>query len=140
MIDGVIPSVVGSGGIALGNWPCQWTVTFDKVYLLREIRLKIPEGNGSYQHYVVTTSVDGRTFVPLRDHSKTPSFGWQRILFLSRPVKAITLQGLFHSLDSTFYATELEAYCATPTSVIEAAEPAEGEDAGEAGPVPSEPR
>ena len=115
MIDGVIPRVVHGGGIATGNWPCEWTIVLDKVYRLREIRLKLPEGKTSYHNYLLATSADGITFVPLADRRQGRWFGWQQILFLSRPVKAIKLQGLFHSGDARFYVSELEAYCIPPT-------------------------
>lgn len=114
IVDGVIPPTVGDPGIATDGWPCQWTITLDQVYRLREIRMKLPEG--SYQNYVISTSPDGEHFVPLADRRKGAWFGWQQILFLSRPVKAIRIHGLYHSLNSTFYVTELEAYCAPPNS------------------------
>jgi len=125
LIDGVIPAVVGQSGIAQAAWPCQWTVVLPQVYRLREIRLKLPEADKSFQYYVLSTSPDGVTFVPLADHSKVPSGGWQRFVFLSRPVKAIRVRGLFHSGNATFYATELEAYCPPPLSP-----PEEREEAG----------
>jgi len=116
MLDGIIPTVRRSGGIASSPWPCQWRITFEKVYRLREIRLKLPEGRNSYYQYVVSTSPDGKNFFVLADRSKARAFGWQRILFPSRPVKTIELRGLFHSGDSRFYVSELEAYCVPPTT------------------------
>lgn len=114
LIDGVIPAVVGPAGMVQAPWPCEWTVVLAQTYRLREIRLKLPDADKSFQHYVLSTSADGVTFVPLADHSKIPSGGWQRFVFLSRPVAAIRVRGLFHSGNATFYATELEAYCAPP--------------------------
>ncbi len=133
LIDGVIPAVVGQSGIAQANWPCEWTVVLSQVYRLREIRLKLPEADKSFQHYVLSTSADGVTFVPLADHSKIPSGGWQRFVFLSRPVKAIRLRGLFHSGNATFYATELEAYCPPPLAPPSERSSQEPQEAGPQG-------
>jgi len=113
LIDGVIPPTLRGLGIAVDAWPCQWTVTLPKVYTLREIRLALPVGE-SFFNYTISTSVDGRHFVPLTDRRQGRWLGVQQIRFLSRPVQAIRLQGTHHSGNRSFYASELEAYCIPP--------------------------
>lgn len=114
LIDGVIPPVVGPQGMAIAPWPCEWTVILPEIYRLREIRLKLPDPGKTVQFFVLSISPDGRNFHVLADHSKVPSAGWQRFVFLAKPVKAIRIQGISHSGDQNFYASELEAYCSSP--------------------------
>ncbi len=115
LVDGQIPATVSGSGIAIDTWPCQWTVTLPKVYRLREIRIKLPDGPKAFHSYALLVSPDGQRFVPLVDRSRTRCFGWQVIRFLSRPVKAIRLQGVSSQTgDGKFYVSELEAYCLPP--------------------------
>jgi hypothetical protein len=114
IVDGIQPPTVGDPGVAGDAWPCEWTITLDQVYRLREIRLKLPDD--SYENYALSTSPDGEYFVPLADRRTGRPSGWQRVLFLSRPVKAIRIHATFHSRGPTFYVTELEAYCAPPNT------------------------
>jgi len=114
IVDGIIPRTVNESGIAVAAWPCEWLVTLDDVYRLREVRMKLPDN--SPQGYVLSTSPDGQQFQTLADRSKGGAMGWQRIWFLSRPVKVVKIQGLFHGGNSMFYVTELEAYCAPPSA------------------------
>ncbi|MCS7238257.1 MAG: discoidin domain-containing protein [Thermoguttaceae bacterium] len=114
LVDGVIPPIVGAQGMAVAPWPCEWTVVLRETYRLREIRLKLPDPGKFVQFFVLSTSPDGRNFFVLADHSKVPSAGWQRFIFLARPVKAIRIQGISHTGDQNFYVSELEAYCTAP--------------------------
>ena len=116
LIDGIFQPLGGAGGIASAAWPCEWTITLNDVYRLREIRMSFPPGANSYQNYVLSTSADGREFVPVVDRRKGRFFGWQQIVFLPRPVRAIKIYGFYHSGDSNFYVAELEAYCVRPAA------------------------
>lgn len=115
LIDG---DLSGDPAVADGTCPCQWTVTFPKLYSLREIRLLLHDRgrNKRYYWYAIATSADGENFKPLVDRGKGTGnwFGWQVIQFPPRPVKAIRLFGLNESGDRVFYAVELEAYCVSP--------------------------
>jgi len=114
LIDGEIPPALTGRGIASGNWPCQWTVVFDKIYAIREIRLMLPEGRNSYENYTLEFSADGKNFFPLADRSGGRWSGPQQFRFLARPMQAIRLTGTFHSLNRQFHASELEAYYVPP--------------------------
>lgn len=124
LIDGVIPPVVGPQGMAIAPYPCEWTVVLQDVYRLREIRVKLPDPGKSVQFFVLSVSPDGKNFQVLADHSKVPSAGWQRFIFLARPVKAIRLQGVSHTGDKNFYVSELEAYTTAPAPWIVKTAPA----------------
>ena len=113
IVDG--KTVAGDGNtFAMGKWPCDWYITFDKVYRLREIRLHLHDLNKEiYSQYTIETSIDGKYFTPLVDRSKGEWRSWQNVKFL-RPVKAIKLTGLFTSNYRDFFVNELEAYCIPP--------------------------
>ena len=124
LTDGIIPPVVGPQGMAIAPYPCEWTVVLQDVYRLREIRVKLPDPGKSVQFFVLSVSPDGKNFQVLADHSKVPSAGWQRFIFLARPVKAIRLQGISHTGDKNFYVSELEAYTTAPAPWIVKTAPA----------------
>lgn len=124
LIDGVIPPVVGPQGMAMAPYPCEWTVVLNDVYRLREIRVKLPDPGKSVQFFMLSISPDGKNFHVIADHSKVPSAGWQRFIFLARSVKAIRLQGLSHTGDKNFYVSELEAYTTAPAPWIVKTAPA----------------
>jgi len=116
LLDG--KAVSGDGNTyAAGNWPCEWYITFDKIYRLREIRMLLHDvSNQVYYQYVIETSVDGKTFAPLVDRSKGEWRSWQHIPFPPRPVKLIKLTGKFNSGNPFFHVVELEAYCLAPAA------------------------
>ncbi len=118
LIDGVIPPLVTGQGMAVGRWPCEWTILLPSIYRLREIRVKLPDPGKSVQYFVLSVSADGKNFQIVADHSKLPSAGWQRFVFLAKPVRAIRLQGVTHTGDESFYVSELEAYCTAPAPWI----------------------
>ena len=96
--------------------PCEWIITLDKTYRLQEIRLYFfeePEKSYSYR-YAISTSPDGRAFVPLVDCSRGEWSGPQRHQFLPRPVRAIKLLGLYARVNDRCYVTGFEAYCIPP--------------------------
>jgi tetratricopeptide (TPR) repeat protein len=116
LIDGNTALYTLERGTAHGTCPCQWTITFDRVYSLREVRLLLFDKSPRRRlyWYAVATSPDGEKYVPLADRSKGQWFGWQVLQFPSRTVKSIRLFGLNESGDKGFYAVELEAYCTPP--------------------------
>ena len=104
----------GGSGLASGTFPCEWTITFDKVYLLQEIRFLLFDLDQRYYRYAIATSADGKTYTPLVDRSQGEWSSWQRVSFSPRPVKAIKLQGLYNSKNQDFHVVEFEAYCVPP--------------------------
>lgn len=111
MVDGAVSNQKQH---AVGTWPCEWTITFDKVYRLQEIRFLLYDLDKRYYRYAVAASVDGNTFTRLVDRSQGQWSGWQRITFPRRPVKAIKLIGLYNSANERFHVVEFEAYCIPP--------------------------
>jgi hypothetical protein len=115
LIDGVTSiSYQGVEGVAYGFWPCEWLITFDKVYRLQEIRLRLWDSDKRYYNYAIAASADGKTFTPLVDRSKVPCAGWQQLQFSPRPIKALKFIGLHNSANNYFSVIELEAYCIPP--------------------------
>ncbi len=114
LIDGIVKGYTGGTGFAIGSFPCEWTVTLAKPYLLREIRMLLWDIDDRYYRYQIETSADGTTFSMLADHSKGQPRSWQTISFAPRPVKAIRIKGLYNSSNSGFHVVELEAYCIPP--------------------------
>jgi hypothetical protein len=114
LIDGNTTNYSSYSNVARGNTPCQWTITLDRVYKLREIRFKLYERSNTFYRYRLSVSADGEEFRTVADRSQGQWFGWQRIRFSPRPVKAIRLTGLFCNTSSSFRVVELEAYCIPP--------------------------
>ena len=115
LLDGNSTRYTGSSGIAYGTFPCEWTITFAKVYRLREIRFLLYDlKKDRFFKYAIATSPDGNHYTPLVDRSKGKCSGWQEISFPSRPVKSIKLLGLYGSAWGNFYVVEFEAYCIPP--------------------------
>ena len=113
LIDGRLSEAAPASGTS----PCTWTITFPKLYSLREIRLLLVERSGirpRHYGYILAVSTDGKRFTPLVDRSKGQWMGWQVIRFPARPVRAIQLIGFRESGDREFAAVELEAYCVPP--------------------------
>ncbi|MBN2580488.1 MAG: hypothetical protein JXB10_16000 [Pirellulales bacterium] len=105
----------GGAPAASSPLPCQWTITFDKVYQLQEIRFKLGGWNQkNFFRYTLGVSPDGVNFRPLALPTEGPGFGWQRVQIPSQPVKAIRLQGVFARQGLRFVVDEFEAYCIVP--------------------------
>ena len=113
LLDGVTQPVRNAGH-AYSAWPCEWIITFPKVYRLQQIRFRLWDMDDRHYRYAVATSADGRAFVPLVDRSQGEWRGWQVLPFPPRPVKAVKLLGLYNSADSNFFVVEFEAYCVPP--------------------------
>jgi hypothetical protein len=96
------------------DWPCEWIITFEKPYRLREIRFQLFDRDKRFYRYALETSPDGKRYVPLVDRREGKWFGWQRIQFPSRPVKSVKLIGSYNSLTEGFHVFEFEAYCIPP--------------------------
>jgi hypothetical protein len=92
--------------------PCVITITFAKVYMLRQIRFHISETPDVINaYYRVLVSRDGTNYELLQDHSKELGMGWQEMLFPARPVKAVKLEGTNSKNCNWFILTQFEAYC-----------------------------
>jgi len=113
LLDGVTQPVPNARH-AYSAWPCEWIITFPKVYRLQQIRFRLWDLDDRHHRYALATSADGRTFVPLVDRSQGEWRGWQVIPFAPRPVKAVKLLGLYNSANSNFFVVEFEAYCVPP--------------------------
>jgi hypothetical protein len=95
--------------------PCQWTIVFNKVYQLQEIRFKLDEQNRrNFFRYIVAISADGMNFQPVAVRTQGQWFGWQQVRIPAQPVKAVRLMGVFASQSQRFIVNEFEAYCITP--------------------------
>ncbi len=106
-----------TSGYAYSRHPCEWTITFDKVYRLQAIAflLRGSPTSSYYYRYAVAISPDGKNYVPLFNASQGQWRSWQRIPFKKpQPVKSIKLFGLYNSYSSYFYVGEFEAYCVIP--------------------------
>ena len=100
---------------AYGKCPCQWTVTLNQVYFLREIRIKLKDFDKKRAYrYILSVSADGKHYTTVRDASKGDWSGWQQISFPSQPVKTIMIEGLYCNINAYFSVIELEAYCIPP--------------------------
>ncbi len=115
LLDGKVPA--DRTGIASSPFPCEWTITFDQTYRLREIRFLLYDIGNRYYRYAVKTSADATTFTLLADRSQGQWASWQRIAFPPRPVKAIKLMGLYNSKSPRFHVLEFEAFC-IPTPAV----------------------
>lgn len=108
-------------GWATSPCPCEWTIVLDKVYLLREIRVKLYDlASGRSRpgyRFVLLVSEDGQTFSVAADHSRHDLLGWQRDgLLPPRPVRAIKFVGLPDPINpnANVHVVEIEAYCIPP--------------------------
>ena len=82
--------------------PCEWTVTFDKVYQLQQIRFHFYDGDARFYHYTMAVSTDGVSYKPLIDRNQGQSFRWQVIPLKGQPVKSIKLFGTFSYKKQSF--------------------------------------
>ena len=115
LIDGDVTVRQGLGYAYQANGlPCEWTITFNRLYRLRQIRILLWNGDGRSFNYAMKVSADGQHYVPLVNRSKGEWRGWQVVDFAPRPVKAVQLVGLHGSSAEEFLVVEFEAYCIAP--------------------------
>jgi hypothetical protein len=94
--------------------PCEWTITFDKVYQLQQIRFHFYDGDARFYHYAIAVSADGVNYKPLVEHNQGQWFRWQVIPMPAQSVKSIKLFGTFSYRNRPFSVSEFEAYCIPP--------------------------
>ena len=115
LIDGIGDFVAqGLKDAAWGRIPCEWTITFDRPYRLREIRMRLADGDKRFYAYAIATSVDGKNFALLEDRSAGGCRSWQQIKFSARPVLAVKIKGIGATSGDMFPVIEFEAYCVSP--------------------------
>ena len=118
LIDGDVTVLgPGKGGFAYQAHPvpCEWTITFNRPYRLKQIRMLLWNGDDRFFRYAIKVSGDGRNYVPLVDRSQGEWRGWQVLDFPPRAVKAVQLIGLYGSKGAELLVVEFEAYCIPPT-------------------------
>ena len=115
MIDGKTETKPGAGNYSAGKIPAEWIVQFKEAYRLREIRLKLWDGDNRFYRYAIAISGNGKKYEPLVDRSQGKWQGWQVIKFPKpRPVQFVKIFGLHCSKGDHFHVIEFEAYCVTP--------------------------
>lgn len=120
MIDGITTGYTGGNGFMWAECPGTFVISLARPCLLRQIRMLIWDLDNRYYQYILETSPDGKTFVPLVDRSKGEWRSWQVINFPARRVKAIRLKGTYNSTGNGFHIVELEAYCTPPAAAPKA--------------------
>ncbi len=114
LLDGDSRNTTWDGGAANSPVPCEWTITFDQVYQLRQIRFHFYDGDARFYHYAMAVSADGVNYKPLLDRNVGQSFKWQIIPLNGMPVKSVKLFGTYSYRNRVFSVTEFEAYCIPP--------------------------
>lgn len=109
LLDG--KTVPNNEDVAVSKWPCRWTIALAKPYAVREIRFRLWDGEPRFYRYKLSVSSDGIHYDLIKDASRGEWSGWQQIVFPTRPVKTILLEGLYNSANPRFHVVELEAYC-----------------------------
>jgi len=100
--------------LTVSKCPCDWTITFSKVYRLQEVRLYLRHPSKHSYHYAVATSPDGKSFSLLAKRTSGKDTEAQFLRFSARPVKAIRLMGIASTYESKLVVEEFEAYCIPP--------------------------
>jgi hypothetical protein len=115
LLDGNSTNYDAGTGFTHSLWPCEWTITFRKVYRLQAICFLLHDLDKSrFYRYRIQVSADGKKFTDLADRSQGQWRGWQQLVFPPRQVKAVKLIGLFNSANPSFHVLEFEAYCIPP--------------------------
>jgi hypothetical protein len=116
LLDGNSTIFSSTDGYAWGKTPCEWIVTLDKVYRIRQVRFRLYDKDNRVANYILQVSSDGKKYVTVADRSRGEWRSWQVIEFPSRPTKTIKLIGLPPSGSDSGGLTvvELEAYCLPP--------------------------
>ncbi|MDA1054233.1 MAG: protein kinase [Planctomycetota bacterium] len=124
LLDGETTGYHGTRGWARSLTPAAWTVTLPREYPLRQIRLLLYDRDSRAFRFTVETSVDGKKYEMVADHSEKWSKSWQILPCPGRPVRHIRVQCLDSTYndrprESGFYAVELEAYCHPPEPQVQ---------------------
>jgi len=118
LLDGNSTRYDVTNGHSCAKIPSEWTIVFNKVYRLQQIRFLLYDRDPRFFRYTVSVSAEGRSFAPVADRSQGEWRGWQVIEFQPRAVKAVRLNGLYTSdtAHPFFFVVEFEAYCFPPDS------------------------
>jgi hypothetical protein len=114
LLDGNSQTPGGDTAAAYSAAPCEWTITFDKVYQLQQIRFHFYDGDARFYHYSMSVSADGVNYKSLIERNQGQSFRWQVIPVGGQPVKSVKLFGTFSYKNHPFSVSEFEAYCIPP--------------------------
>ncbi|MCP4848686.1 MAG: discoidin domain-containing protein [Verrucomicrobiaceae bacterium] len=106
MIDGLVDNVNQYGK---GKIPATFTITLDQVYALSDIRLRLYDFDTRHYTYKLETSVTGKRWELLADHSRKPSRGLVKHRFPTKDVKYIRIHGLGNNTNDYFHIIEVIA-------------------------------
>ena len=83
-----------------------------ELYSLRQIRMRLWDGDNRFYRYVIESSVDGTSFTPLINRSKGEWRSWQVLDLPAQAARCIRIRGLHVSVSKqNFHVIEFEAYC-----------------------------
>lgn len=104
----------GKDSAASGPVGSMFTVTLDKVYQLKQIRINLSRNSGP-QKFILESSIDGESWKDLADLTSQEPRGFERISITPQPIKALRIHA--KSSDSgEFKVYEVTAYCDTGES------------------------
>lgn len=108
MIDGQVDDVNKYGKAKI---PATFTITLNEIYALSEIRLLLYEVDSDSRRYKykLETSVTGKRWELLADHSNKPSRGLVTHRFPTKDVKYIKVHGVGNSENDYFHIIEVIA-------------------------------
>jgi hypothetical protein len=95
---------------AAGPVPAEFIVEFDKLYILREIKILFWNGDDRTYYYKVDVSRDGSKWETVADRSREGGGGLQSHTFNPRDVRSVRVRGRKNSANDRFHIIELEAY------------------------------
>ena len=90
-----------------------WIVELPELYSLRQIRMRLWDGDDRFYRYVIETSADGTGFKQLINRSEGEWRSWQVLVFPSQAVRYIRIRGILNPSKPNpyFQVFEFEAYC-----------------------------
>jgi hypothetical protein len=86
------------------------TITLREPTEMNHIRFLLWDKDDRSYRYILSTSMDGKTFNPIHDNSKKDSRSWQEIYFPTQKVKAVAIKGVANSANNQLHVVEVEAY------------------------------
>jgi hypothetical protein len=114
LFDGDSRNPAWNGDAANSPMPCAWIITLDRIYKLQQVRFHFYDGDGSYYHYGIDVSADGKKYTTLIDRTVGLTYKWQVVPVHGMPVKYVRLRGFYSNKNRLFSVTEFEAYCIPP--------------------------